>query len=235
MRSRCWPRSTGPVAPEAWRGALPITYHMGPGPAKVHLKLTFNWDPQADLRRDRELPGLAVSRRVGHSRQPSRRLGERRGRSALGLVPELEEARAMGELAKQGGGRSARSSTRVGRRGAGAARIDRMGRDARRRAAAKGRRSTSTPTATAAAIFTFPARTRSRISSVKSKRMWCLGNNHIRAPHCSEIVETEASNVIADNDVGGSGHFRLCSSIIRAVWLTRHTLQQKRLSRGKSS
>src|SRR5437660_2329425 len=26
----------GPVAPEAWRGALPITYHLGPGPAKVH-------------------------------------------------------------------------------------------------------------------------------------------------------------------------------------------------------
>src|ERR1700733_4777447 len=34
----------GPVAPVSWRGALPITYHMGPGPAKVHLKLAFNWD-----------------------------------------------------------------------------------------------------------------------------------------------------------------------------------------------
>ena len=34
---------TGPVAPEAWRGALPITYHVGPGPAKVHLKLAFDW------------------------------------------------------------------------------------------------------------------------------------------------------------------------------------------------
>ncbi|HEY3120664.1 MAG TPA: PA domain-containing protein, partial [Vicinamibacteria bacterium] len=33
----------GPVAPEAWRGALPITYHLGPGPAKVHLKLAFDW------------------------------------------------------------------------------------------------------------------------------------------------------------------------------------------------
>jgi N-acetylated-alpha-linked acidic dipeptidase len=35
---------TGPVAPEDWRGALPITYHIGPGPAKVHLKLKANWD-----------------------------------------------------------------------------------------------------------------------------------------------------------------------------------------------
>src|ERR1022692_2605007 len=34
----------GPVAPEGWRGALPITYHVGPGPAKVHLKITSNWD-----------------------------------------------------------------------------------------------------------------------------------------------------------------------------------------------
>ena len=33
----------GPVVPEAWRGALPITYHAGPGPAMVHLKLDFDW------------------------------------------------------------------------------------------------------------------------------------------------------------------------------------------------
>ena len=33
----------GPVAPSPWKGALPITYHVGPGPAKVHLKLAFNW------------------------------------------------------------------------------------------------------------------------------------------------------------------------------------------------
>jgi N-acetylated-alpha-linked acidic dipeptidase len=33
----------GPVAPEAWRGALPITYHVGAGPASVRLKLAFDW------------------------------------------------------------------------------------------------------------------------------------------------------------------------------------------------
>jgi N-acetylated-alpha-linked acidic dipeptidase len=33
----------GPVAPESWRGALPITYHIGPGPAAVHLALRFEW------------------------------------------------------------------------------------------------------------------------------------------------------------------------------------------------
>jgi N-acetylated-alpha-linked acidic dipeptidase len=33
----------GPVAPEAWRGALPITYRVGPGPAKVRLRVAFDW------------------------------------------------------------------------------------------------------------------------------------------------------------------------------------------------
>jgi len=34
----------GPVAPEEWRGALPMTYHLGPGPAQVHLKLELDWN-----------------------------------------------------------------------------------------------------------------------------------------------------------------------------------------------
>ena len=34
---------TGPVAPESWRGALPITYHVGSGPARVHLAVSFEW------------------------------------------------------------------------------------------------------------------------------------------------------------------------------------------------
>ncbi len=33
----------GPVAPEAFRGALPFTYHLGAGPAVVHLQVEFNW------------------------------------------------------------------------------------------------------------------------------------------------------------------------------------------------
>src|SRR5271170_7860942 len=34
----------GPVAPENWRGGLPITYKIGPTSASVHLQLAFNWD-----------------------------------------------------------------------------------------------------------------------------------------------------------------------------------------------
>jgi N-acetylated-alpha-linked acidic dipeptidase len=33
----------GHVAPSSWRGALPITYHVGPGPAVVHLAVKSDW------------------------------------------------------------------------------------------------------------------------------------------------------------------------------------------------
>ena len=33
----------GTQAPTEWRGALPITYYIGPGPAKVHVKLEIEW------------------------------------------------------------------------------------------------------------------------------------------------------------------------------------------------
>ncbi len=33
----------GPVAPPSWRGALPITYHVGPGPGAAHLTIKSDW------------------------------------------------------------------------------------------------------------------------------------------------------------------------------------------------
>jgi N-acetylated-alpha-linked acidic dipeptidase len=33
----------GPVPPEGWRGSLPLTYHVGPGPARVRIALKFEW------------------------------------------------------------------------------------------------------------------------------------------------------------------------------------------------
>ena len=61
----------GPVAPEAWRGALPITYHLGPGPATVHLKLAFDWKqvPAYDviaMMRGRERPDQWIIRGNHH-------------------------------------------------------------------------------------------------------------------------------------------------------------------------
>ena len=75
-------RRPGPFLSE-WRGNLPLTYHIGPGPAKVHLKVIFQLGHQAGLRRDRPHPRLAVSRPVGHPRQSSRCLGQWRRRSDL--------------------------------------------------------------------------------------------------------------------------------------------------------
>ena len=102
-RSRCWRRSTGRVAPAAGAARCPSPITSGPGPAKVHLQVKFNWDHQAALRRDRAHSRRRVSGRVDHPRQPSRRLGERRRRSALRHAAALmEEARALGELLSQG-------------------------------------------------------------------------------------------------------------------------------------
>jgi N-acetylated-alpha-linked acidic dipeptidase len=36
-------RLEGPLAPEAWRGALPLTYHLGPSAVRAHLQLEFDW------------------------------------------------------------------------------------------------------------------------------------------------------------------------------------------------
>ena len=33
----------GDTAPDDWRGGLPITYHLGPGPARVHMVVRFDW------------------------------------------------------------------------------------------------------------------------------------------------------------------------------------------------
>ena len=33
----------GPVAPANWRGSLPLTYHVGPSPAKVHITVLSDW------------------------------------------------------------------------------------------------------------------------------------------------------------------------------------------------
>lgn len=92
----------GPVAPGDWRGALPITYHVGPGPARVHLKVAFNWD------RARVYNVVA---RIQGSTYPDEWVIRGNHHDAwvngaadpgAGMSAELEEARAIGELVKQG-------------------------------------------------------------------------------------------------------------------------------------
>jgi len=91
----------GQIAPENWRGSLPMTYHVGPGPARVHLKVTSNWDVKplydviATLRGSN--PDQWVIRGNHHDAWVN---GAEDPIS--GMAPELEEARVLGELHKQG-------------------------------------------------------------------------------------------------------------------------------------
>ena len=92
----------GPVAPEEWRGALPFTYHIGPGKTKVHLKLAFNWDIKPINNVIAKLPGSQwpdewVIRGNHHDGWVNGAGDPLSGQAAM-----LEEARAVSELVKTG-------------------------------------------------------------------------------------------------------------------------------------
>src|SRR5216684_4259298 len=92
----------GRVAPEGWRGGLGITYHIGPGPAKVHLKVLSNWPLKPVYDVIAKIPGSAfpgewVIRGNHHDAWVN---GAEDPTS--GMVAVLEEARGLGELVKAG-------------------------------------------------------------------------------------------------------------------------------------
>jgi N-acetylated-alpha-linked acidic dipeptidase len=92
----------GPVAPEKWRGALPLTYHVGPGPAKVHLRLEFDWKlvdchNVIATMKGNELPDEWVMRGNHHDAWVNGA-----NDPISGMVALMEEARAVGELVKTG-------------------------------------------------------------------------------------------------------------------------------------
>ncbi len=93
----------GPVAPPRWRGGLPITYHMGPGPAKLHMKLEFNWDI---------VPTYNVIAKMEGSEFPDQWVLRGNHHDAWvhgaadpisGLVVQMEEARILSQVAKETG------------------------------------------------------------------------------------------------------------------------------------
>jgi N-acetylated-alpha-linked acidic dipeptidase len=93
---------TGQVAPAEWRGGLGITYHVGPGPAKVHLKVKSNWDikPVYDVIgkiAGSTFPDEWVIRGNHHDGWVNGAEDPTSGQVAL-----MEEARALGELVKSG-------------------------------------------------------------------------------------------------------------------------------------
>ena len=92
----------GRVVPAAWRGSLPITYHVGPGPAKVHLKATFNWDTKTIYDVIARIPGATypdewIIRGNHHDAWVNGAEDPVSGAIAL-----MEEARGLGALLKQG-------------------------------------------------------------------------------------------------------------------------------------
>jgi N-acetylated-alpha-linked acidic dipeptidase len=92
----------GPVVPEDWRGALPVTYHFGPGPATVHLKVEFDW---------KQVPLFDVIARLRGSERPDEWVIRGNHHDAWvngaedptsGMVALMEEARGVSELLKTG-------------------------------------------------------------------------------------------------------------------------------------
>src|SRR6185369_9635010 len=92
----------GEVAPEAWRGSLAQTYHVGPAPAKVHLKVQSNWDIK---------PLYDVIVRIPGSTNPDEWVVRGNHHDAWvngaedpisGTVALMEEARGLATLLKQG-------------------------------------------------------------------------------------------------------------------------------------
>jgi N-acetylated-alpha-linked acidic dipeptidase len=92
----------GPLVPADWRGGLPLTYHIGPGPATVHLNVAFSWDIK---------PLYNVIARLEGSTYPDEWVIRGNHHDAWvngaydpvsGMATELEEARALGALLGQG-------------------------------------------------------------------------------------------------------------------------------------
>jgi N-acetylated-alpha-linked acidic dipeptidase len=92
----------GPIVPGSWRGGLPITYHYGPGQARVHLRVKSEWSLKTLYDVIAKLPGTTEADEwvirgnhhdawVNGAEDP-----------VSGLVAELEEARALGTLYQQG-------------------------------------------------------------------------------------------------------------------------------------
>jgi N-acetylated-alpha-linked acidic dipeptidase len=92
----------GAVAPQSWQGGLPITYHVGPGKAMVHLNMQFNWDmvPAYDVIakiKGSKWPDEWVMRGNHHDAWVNGAGDPISGQSAM-----LDEAKALGDLLKTG-------------------------------------------------------------------------------------------------------------------------------------
>jgi len=93
---------SGPVAPPSWRGALPITYHVGVGPAKVRLAVYSNWDMHTIYNVIAKIPGSETPDEwvVRGNHHDAWVFGASDPLS--GTITLLAEAKAIGALLKSG-------------------------------------------------------------------------------------------------------------------------------------
>ena len=91
----------GQTVPESWRGALAITYHVGPGLARVHLKVTSDWSRKPLYDVIATMKGSAPDQWVIRGNHHDAWVNGADD-PISGMSPELEEARVLGELHKQG-------------------------------------------------------------------------------------------------------------------------------------
>ena len=129
----------GPVAPPSWRGALPITYHVGPGPASVHLSIQSDWSRKPAYNVIARIPGAVSPDEwvVRGNHRDGWVFGA--GDPLSGHVAMMAEAKAIGALLKQGW-RPKRTIVYASwdAEEPGSARLGRVGRGARGGAAEQG-------------------------------------------------------------------------------------------------
>jgi N-acetylated-alpha-linked acidic dipeptidase len=92
----------GKLAPEDWRGALPITYHLGPGPSKARLKLAIEWKTRPLYNVIAKIDGtLFPDEWILHGNHHDAWNNGAEDPTS-GNVALMETARAFAELVKQG-------------------------------------------------------------------------------------------------------------------------------------
>jgi N-acetylated-alpha-linked acidic dipeptidase len=92
----------GPVAPDDWKGGLGITYHVGPGPAKVRVALKFDWQVRPLWNVVARIPGSVYPDQwvIAGSHQDAWVNGAQDPTSTA--VAILETARSFADLMKTG-------------------------------------------------------------------------------------------------------------------------------------
>jgi N-acetylated-alpha-linked acidic dipeptidase len=93
---------SGRVAPPTWRGGLPFAYHLGPGPAVVHMKVLSDWTQK---------PIYDVIAKIRGTQEPERWIIRGNHHDAWvfgatdpmsGQVALMAEAKAIGKLVQEG-------------------------------------------------------------------------------------------------------------------------------------